>query len=387
MQLVQHVLPTSALILSPGALSGPPMFNWHLTPARRAGRGYAVLPNHDKPASLPPAPPTATPVAYGTWLDRFPAGARPYLFLLRLDKPVGTWLLYWPCAWSILMAAYHQQAALGTTVGMLALFGTGALIMRGAGCVINDMWDKDIDARVERTTTRPIAAGIISRRAALVFLGAQLTGGLAVLTQLNWYSIGLGMASMPFVIVYPLMKRITYWPQFVLGLAFNWGALLGWAALAGETHWAVTLPLYAAGVSWTLVYDTIYAHQDKRDDRLVGTRSTALLFGDRSRTVLSLLSAQTVALLCLAGYANDHGLIYYLTTVVGAGGHLAWQLATVDFDNTRDCWRKFESNVWLGALIAGGVGGDYLYRRYRTDTDGNQLATRVEGDSLSATAE
>ncbi|RKP36848.1 4-hydroxybenzoate polyprenyl transferase, partial [Dimargaris cristalligena] len=296
------------------------------------------------------------------FINRFPSAAQPYLFLLRLDKPVGTWLLFWPCAWSILMAAFHQGTSPLATASMLGLFGTGALVMRGAGCTINDMWDRDIDDKVERTRMRPLAAGLITRPQALAFLGIQLSAGLAVLTQLNGYSILLGMASMPLVNIYPLMKRITYWPQSVLGLAFNWGALLGWSAIVGSSDWAVTLPLYAAGVSWTLVYDTIYAHQDKRDDLKINTKSTALLFGDNSRTILSLFSVNTLALLCLAGYFNGQSVIYFATTLLGGGGHLLWQIRTVDFNHNADCWRKFTSNIWLGAIIAAGIGGDYVYK-------------------------
>ncbi|KAJ1980593.1 Para-hydroxybenzoate--polyprenyltransferase, mitochondrial precursor (PHB:polyprenyltransferase) [Dimargaris xerosporica] len=254
------------------------------------------------------------------------------------------------------------------TIKILTIFGVGAIVMRGAGCTINDMWDRDFDRQVTRTTMRPIAAGIISRPKAFAYLGAQLTVGLAVLLQLNWYSIFLGAASLPLVALYPAMKRITHWPQVVLGLAFNWGAMLGWSAMAGDCNWAVTTPLYLAGITWTLTYDTIYAHQDKRDDIKVGVKSTALLFGDRSRAILSLFSLNTIGMLCLAGYANGQSWVYYLATVGAGGGHLAWQLATVDFDRPEDCWRKFISNTWLGALIFGGISLDYLLK---DDEDGH----------------
>ncbi|KAJ1989675.1 Para-hydroxybenzoate--polyprenyltransferase, mitochondrial precursor (PHB:polyprenyltransferase), partial [Coemansia umbellata] len=203
---------------------------------------------------------STTEPSYGPFIDKFPKNMRPYLYLTRIDKPIGTWLLYWPCTWGIGMAAFRGGVPILDMAYMMALFGTGAVVMRGAGCTINDMWD------VERTKTRPIASGSISRKKAFVFLGAQLSAGLAVLVQLNPYTIYFCFGSMPFVIIYPFMKRITYWPQLVLGLAFNWGALAGWSAMAGGMDWTVTLPLYAAGISWTLVYDTIYGHQDKRDD-------------------------------------------------------------------------------------------------------------------------
>lgn len=164
-------------------------------------------------------------------------------------------------AWSITMAAYSTAFPLPSTLYQLALFGTGAVVMRGAGCTINDLWDRDIDNKVERTRLRPLAARTVTPFQAFSFLGLQLSVGLAVLTQLNWYSILLGASSLAVVVVYPLMKRITYWPQFVLGLAFNWGALLGSSAVLGHTNWEVALPLYAGSICWTLVYDTIYAHQ------------------------------------------------------------------------------------------------------------------------------
>lgn len=186
---------------------------------------------------------------------------RPYMHLARADKPIGTFLLYWPCCWSIAMAAPVGQLP---DLPLLATFGLGSLIMRSAGCTINDMWDRDFDGKVARTKTRPLAAGLLTQRQALGFLGAELTAGLAVLLTLNDFAIVLGAASMPLVIAYPLMKRFTHWPQLILGLTFNWGALLGWAAVHGSCDWSVVLPLYSSGVCWTIVYDTIYAHQDTK---------------------------------------------------------------------------------------------------------------------------
>ncbi|KAK7695527.1 Para-hydroxybenzoate--polyprenyltransferase, mitochondrial precursor (PHB:polyprenyltransferase) [Cerrena zonata] len=189
------------------------------------------------------------------------------------------------------MASFALDTPISIPLTYLGLFGVGALIMRGAGCTINDMWDKNLDKAVARTKDRPLARGDITPTQAFGFLGVQLTGGLAVLTQLNWYSILLGASSLSVVTIYPFMKRITYWPQAVLGLAFNWGALLGWSAVAGAVNWSVCLPLYAGGICWTLVYDSIYAHQDKTDDVTVGIRSTALLFGQNTFPILSALSA------------------------------------------------------------------------------------------------
>ncbi|KAJ1731760.1 Para-hydroxybenzoate--polyprenyltransferase, mitochondrial precursor (PHB:polyprenyltransferase) [Coemansia biformis] len=174
---------------------------------------------------------------------------------------------------------------------------------------------------------------------------------------------------MPLVIIYPFMKRVTYWPQLVLGLAFNWGALAGWTAVSGGMDWAVALPLYAAGVSWTLVYDTIYGHQDKRDDVLVGVKSTSLLFGDHTKAVLSGFSTATIGLLCLSGYMNGQGLPFY-TTVVGAGGaHLIWQLVRVDINSPAACWSTFKSNTWFGAIVLSAILADMAYNHLTADHD------------------
>ena len=185
-------------------------------------------------------------------------GIQPYLRLSRMDKPIGSWLLFWPCGWSACLAS---PAGHLPDLQLIALFGLGSFVMRGAGCTINDMWDRNIDRLVDRTRDRPITSGQVGMFDALVYTGVQLSLGLLVLLQLNWYSVLLGAASMGLVVTYPLMKRFTFYPQFVLGLAFNWGALLGWSAIRGECDWEVVLPLYLAGISWTMIYDTIYAHQ------------------------------------------------------------------------------------------------------------------------------
>ncbi|KAJ3182390.1 Para-hydroxybenzoate--polyprenyltransferase, mitochondrial precursor (PHB:polyprenyltransferase) [Geranomyces variabilis] len=312
---------------------------------------------HSLPFSPPPPPPLPTPAPPPSWIDHAPCAIQPYLHLVRLDKPAGTYMLFLPCTWSITMAAYasHGAATPLDTAAHLALFGVGALVMRGAGCTINDLWDRDLDKRVLRTRGRPLAAGTVSVTQAVGFLAAQLTVGLGVLMQLNWYSIFLGAGSLVPVVLYPLMKRVTYWPQAVLGLAFNYGALLGWASVAGVCEWTVCLPLYAAGISWTLVYDTVYALQDKKDDVAAGIKSTALRFGDNLKPWLSLFSATTVAGLAVAGYANSQGVPFYVISVGGAAAHLAWQVRTLRPDDTQDAWSKFKSNAGLGALVAVGV--------------------------------
>ncbi|TPX58856.1 hypothetical protein PhCBS80983_g02827 [Powellomyces hirtus] len=309
-----------------------------------------------RPANVPPPPPLI-PTLPPSWIDRTPKSVQPYLHLVRLDKPSGTYLLYLPCTWSIGMAAHAAQGTVSpaVTAGYLSLFGVGALVMRGAGCTINDMWDRDLDKKVWRTRARPLAAGTVTPFQALVFLGGQLSVGLGVLMQLNWYSIALGTASLLPVITYPLMKRITYWPQAVLGLAFNYGALLGWSAMLGTCNWMVCVPLYIAGISWTLVYDTIYALQDKRDDVKAGIKSTALRFGDNLKPWLSLFSTTSVAGLALAGYMNAQGIPFYAISVGGAAAHYAWQIRTLRPDDPTNAWTKFKSNAGLGSLILAGI--------------------------------
>ncbi|XP_009099619.2 4-hydroxybenzoate polyprenyltransferase, mitochondrial [Serinus canaria] len=280
-----------------------------------------------------------------------PAPLQPYLRLMRLHQPAGTWLLYLPCTWSIGLAA-----APGCLPDwrMLSLFGVGAVLMRGAGCTINDMWDRDYDRQVARTASRPLAAGDISTFQSFVFLGGQLSLALCVLLCLNYYSIILGAASLFLVITYPLMKRITYWPQLVLGFTFNWGALLGWSAIKGSCEWSVCLPLYFAGVMWTLVYDTIYAHQDKRDDIMIGVKSTALHFREDTKQWLSGFSLAMLLSLCVAGMNCNQTVPYYLA-VAAVAAHLAHQIYTLDIDKPEDCWKKFASNRTVGILLFIGI--------------------------------
>ncbi|XP_050801155.1 4-hydroxybenzoate polyprenyltransferase, mitochondrial isoform X1 [Gopherus flavomarginatus] len=288
-----------------------------------------------------------------------PGPLQPYLRLMRLDKPIGTWLLYLPCTWSISLAA---EPGCFPDWYMLSLFGTGAVLMRGAGCTINDMWDRDFDKKVLRTASRPIAVGDISTFQSFVFLGGQLSLALCVLLCLNYYSIALGAASLSLVITYPLMKRITYWPQLVLGLTFNWGALLGWSAIKGSCDWSVCLPLYFSGVMWTLIYDTIYAHQDKRDDMVIGVKSTALRFNENTRQWLSGFSVAMLMGLSVAGINCEQTFLYY-TAVAAIGAHLAHQIYTLDIHKPEDCWQKFTSNRTIGLLLFIGIVTGNLWKR------------------------
>ncbi|XP_078446074.1 polyprenyltransferase 1 isoform X2 [Wolffia australiana] len=253
--------------------------------------------------------------------------------------------------WSITIAATPGNFPDFKT---LALFGCGAMLLRGAGCTVNDLLDRDIDNKVERTRSRPIASGLLTPFQGISFLGFQLLLGLGILLQLNDFSRILGASSLLLVFSYPLMKRFTFWPQAFLGLTFNWGALLGWVAIKGTLDPAIVLPLYTAGVFWTLVYDTIYAHQDKEDDLKVGVKSTALRFGDLTKNWITGFGAACITSLALSGYNADLEWPYYVFLAF-ATGQLGWQIWTVDLSDRADCNRKFVSNKWFGALVFSGT--------------------------------
>lgn len=295
-----------------------------------------------------------TDIPTGDWIDRLvPAAARPYLRLMRLDRPIGTWLLLFPCWWSLSLAAppwpIDPTASPWQTVWLFALFGIGATLMRGAGCVVNDLADRDFDAKVERTAGRPLPSGQVSPTQAMVFLGFLLIIGLAILLQFNLFAIGIGAASLALVFAYPFCKRFTYWPQAVLGLTFNWGALLGWAAVKGDLALA-PLALYIAGLFWTLGYDTVYAHQDIEDDIMVGIKSTAIRLGDATTSWLWIFYGLTIALIGLAGYLAGLSWAFYCG-LAAAAGHLVWQAIKTDIKDPADCLAKFKSNRHFGWLV------------------------------------
>lgn len=285
----------------------------------------------------------------GHWVDRhLPLSFRPYARLMRLERPIGWWLLALPCWWSLALG----QIALGGGVPNLwyaALFLIGAVIMRSAGCTLNDIADRNFDGRVERTRLRPIPSGQVTVKNAFLFLIALCLIGLLVLVQFNWFTIFTGAASLIVVAIYPFMKRITYWPQAVLGLAFNWGALVGWTSLHGSLS-AAPLLLYAGGVAWTLGYDTIYAHQDKEDDAVIGLKSTALKFGDNSLPWLAGFYGLSLALIDAAVWVAG-GSIFAHLGVAGAAMHAAWQLARFDASNSGRCLELFRSNRIFGLII------------------------------------
>jgi 4-hydroxybenzoate polyprenyltransferase len=288
----------------------------------------------------------------GNWVDRLaPAWTRPYLRLARLDRPIGSWLLLLPCWWSVGLAAVGARE--GVNLWHLVLFFVGAFAMRGAGCTWNDIVDRDLDARVERTRSRPIPSGQVTVATAAAFLVLQAMIGLAVLLQFNRFTIYVGLASLGVVAVYPFMKRITYWPQIVLGLAFSWGALMGWPATFAQLD-PPALLLYAGAISWVIGYDTIYAHQDREDDALIGIKSTALLFRERTKPMLALFYALAVALIALAGFSAGAGLIFALGLLAFAL-HLAWQIARLDVDDPINCLAVFKSNRDAGLILFAGL--------------------------------
>jgi 4-hydroxybenzoate polyprenyltransferase len=292
----------------------------------------------------------------GNWVDRIaPAWSRPYLRLSRADRPIGTWLLLLPCWWSLLLAASaHGPRPYNLWIGLGCALG--AFLMRGAGCTWNDITDRDFDGQVARTRSRPIPSGQVTVRQATVWMVAQALLAALILFSFPAAAIGLGVLSLGLVCLYPFAKRFTWWPQAFLGLAFNWGALLAWAAQTGTLGWPPLL-LYLSGIGWTLFYDTIYAHQDKDDDALIGVKSTARLFGaDTARWLLGFLIL-SVALMAAAVILAliDRGPLAMLAGLCGVwafGWHMAWQLRRLDIENPDACLSLFRSNRDAGLLPA-----------------------------------
>jgi 4-hydroxybenzoate polyprenyltransferase len=301
----------------------------------------------------------------GHWAYRaLPRGMWPYAQLARWDRPIGWWLLLWPCWWSAALAAtaFARPGDPLTTLlpspVTLILFLIGAVAMRGAGCTYNDIVDERIDAEVERTRSRPLPSSQVTRRQAWIFLVAQALAGLAVLLQFNGFAIVLGLCSLAVVAIYPFMKRITNWPQLVLGLAFSWGALMGWAVEFGDLDGPAVM-LYLGSILWVIGYDTIYAHQDKEDDALVGVHSTARLFGENTKIWLTGLYGFALMFFAIA-FAAAEAPMPALAGLVAAGAHMARQIYVLDVDNPTQCLRLFHSNKVVGwliflGLVAGGA--------------------------------
>ncbi len=275
---------------------------------------------------------------------QLPPPARPYARLMRLDRPIGTWLLLLPCWWGLALAAPFFP-----NLWLMLLFGIGAIVMRGAGCVVNDIYDRELDRRVERTSTRPLASGEIALWQAVLFLGLLLALGLGILLLFNHATVITGMLSLLLVFTYPAMKRVTWWPQLFLGFTFNWGLLMGGVAVTGHIQFPILLA-YIAGIFWTLAYDTIYAHQDARDDAAVGIKSTALLFGEHSPRWVVLFYALTILFLALAGWAAHLGFAYEWGLLVAAL-YAAVQLVLWRMNDPENCLHRFKSNRDFGLIV------------------------------------
>ncbi len=299
---------------------------------------------------------TASDIRPDHWLYRLsPPAAWPYFSLMRADRPIGFWLLFLPCLWALLMAPIASGGL--PDWWLLPLFAIGAIAMRGAGCTFNDIADRNFDALVARTATRPIPSGQVSVKQAVAFLGLQLLVALCVLLSLPWLAILMGVASLALVFTYPFMKRVTYWPQAFLGLTFNWGALLGWAAAVDGLAWPA-LALYLGGFFWTIGYDTIYAHQDREDDALIGVKSTALKFGRKTKPWVAVFYLFALVAWALAGWLAGFGWPYALG-LLAAALQLGWQLVTLDIDDGAGCLLRFKSNKWAGLLLAAGILGSH----------------------------
>ncbi|WP_435259961.1 4-hydroxybenzoate octaprenyltransferase [Thioclava sp. FR2] len=301
---------------------------------------------------------TVSDAVKGNWVDHLaPERTRPYLRLSRADRPIGTWLLYIPCLWGVALAAAAGNGFRLWDLWLVTSCGIGAFLMRGAGCTWNDITDREFDAAVARTKSRPIPSGQVTVRQALVWMAVQALLAALILFTYNMTSILLGVLSLALVAIYPFAKRFTWWPQVFLGLAFNWGALLGWAAHAGEIS-ASTFALYLSGIAWTLYYDTIYAHQDKEDDALIGVKSTARLFAENSRWWLRLFLALTVILLAVAvilalvPQRNPLQMVVGLAAAWGIGLHMARQMARLDLDSPESCMMTFRANRDAGLIAA-----------------------------------
>lgn len=343
-------------------------------------------------SSRPFFPPTATldrpPVDYrppNTGLISYlPLSWIPYAELIRLDKPTGTYYLFFPCIFSNLMAASYTASPPLAVLSTSILFFTGALIMRGAGCTINDLWDRNLDPYVERTRHRPIARGAVSPLNAITFTGIQLLAGLGILLQFPVSCLIYGIPSLLLVTTYPLAKRVTHYPQFVLGLTFSWGAIMGFPALgvdvlADSTAMTAVAALYASCVSWTVLYDMIYAHMDIKDDAKVGIKSIALRHEKGTKGVLSALALAQLGFLAVAGSAIEAGPMFYLGSCGSAAATLGLMIWKVRLKEVSSCWWWFKNGaLFTGGGIATGLLADYLVKKYQPSSKTDKLA--VEAD-------
>jgi len=291
-----------------------------------------------------------TDIKSGGWVGRFPAAIRPYVLLMRLDRPIGIWLLLLPGWWAITLATGGIRSLNLIDLKLLALFGAGAVIMRAAGCIVNDLWDRKLDAQVERTQARPLAAGTIAVWQALLFLGLLLVAGCGILLSIpSLVTVLLGVLAVPLIALYPLMKRITCWPQLFLGVIFNFGVLMGWSAVTGVVG-LPSLLLYVGAIFWTLGYDTIYAHQDKEDDLRIGIKSTALKLGAQSKKWIAGFYGVAWGLFALAFVAAQAGWLS-LALLLPVAAHFIWQIRRLDINNPQSALAVFRSNRDLGMII------------------------------------
>ena len=370
-------------ILARHRLSGTPDFKLsHIGHERiAASRPYSAvkrtstLPIQEDVLAHKPPPPLAYEPPRTGLLSYLPKGMVPYAELIRLDKPVGTYYLFFPCLFSTLLAApiASPMATPSTVLGTTALFLTGAVVMRGAGCAINDLWDRNLDPHVARTRLRPIARGAISPRAALVFTGFQLLTGLGILLQFPTQCLFYGVPSLLLVAMYPLAKRVTHYPQAVLGLTFSWGAIMGFPAmgvdlLSNSSAFYAAACLYGSNIAWTVLYDMIYAHQDIKDDAKAGIKSIALRHEHNTKSVLSGLAIVQTGLLAAAGAAAGAGPLFYIGSCGGAAlttGYMIWR---VRLKSVQDCWWWFRHGCWYtGGAISLGLAADYLAKYFDTE--------------------
>ncbi|KAG2141918.1 4-hydroxybenzoate polyprenyl transferase [Suillus clintonianus] len=301
------------------------------------------------------------PTLAPTWVDHLPSNIRPYFYLARVHRPSGILLLFYPCAWSVTMTCYALSAPIATVWTYLGFFLVASQVFCAAGCVIDDMWDKDIDAATSRTRTRPLAAGDLSMFQASIFLILQLAIGVWLFMQLNKYSSVLGLSSLVLIVLYPIMKRVIAWPQAVLGMCFSWGSLLGTASVAGTVDWHIYIPLYMGGLCWTIVYDTCYARQDREEDIINGIHSTAVVFGDQIRPILLTFSFVACSLISYAGFLNGHGFPFVIGVTLGAF-HLVRLFGRIDFENMESCDDCLINTTWFGFWVWAGAMADYVVK-------------------------
>ncbi|GLQ52943.1 4-hydroxybenzoate octaprenyltransferase [Devosia nitrariae] len=309
--------------------------------------------------ATPTDPGSVADAQRGNWVDSYaPGWLKPYARLARWDRPIGVYLLFWPCAWSLALAAVRQPANGFDAVALIYCF-VGAVLMRGAGCTFNDIVDRDIDMKVARTRLRPIPSGQLTTRNAVIFLVAQALLAFLILIQFNTFTVAIGIASLVLVAVYPFMKRVTWWPQLFLGLAFSWGALVGWSSQTSSIGPAPLL-LYLGCILWTIGYDTIYALQDIEDDALIGVKSTARLFGENVKPIVGLFYAATVACWLAAGFVSGAGWVLALG-LVPVAAMLAWQVMTLDARAPANAYNRFYSNHYVGLVLTGAILLEWMF--------------------------